>query len=107
MPAPAHVELTCSFLHPVHTLRVTLGQGCMGLKLLGNSSAPLLAHRQERENKQVQEVGKNELVEARGGKQWQVNTAEQEEKDVYVCLFKVCSGDKCKSVRTVSILTVL
>jgi len=40
-------------------------------------------------------VGKNELVEARGGKQWQVNTAEQEEKDVYVCLFKVCSGDKC------------
>lgn len=48
-----------------------------------------------RENKQVQEVGKNELVEARGGKQWQVNTAEQEEKDVYVCLFKVCSGDKC------------
>lgn len=66
-----------------------------------------LADRQEKENKQVQEVGKNELVEARGGKQWQVNTAEQEEKDVYVCLFKVCSGDNCNSVRTVSFLTVL
>lgn len=52
-------------------------------------------------------MGKNELVEARGGKQWQVNTAEQEEKDVYVCLFKVCSGDKCESVRTVPLLSVL
>lgn len=52
-------------------------------------------------------MGKNELVEARGGKQWQVNTAEQEEKDVYVCLFKVFSGDKCESVSTVSLLSVL
>lgn len=57
-----------------------------------------LADRQEKENKQVQEVGEKELVEARGGKQWQVNTAEQEEKDVYVCLLKVCSGDRCKSL---------
>jgi len=86
---------------------VPLGRGCIGLALWGDSSALLLADRQERENKQVREVGRKELVEARGGKQWQVNTAEQEEKNVYVCLFKVCSRDKCKSVRTVSLLTVL
>lgn len=84
-----------------------LGLRWAGLQLLGGSSAPLLADRQERENKQVQDMGKNELVEARGGKQWQVNTAEQEEKDVYVRLFKVCSRDKCKSVRRVSLLSVL
>lgn len=46
-------------------LRVPLGWGCVGLLLLGDSSALLLADRQERENKQVEEVGKNELVEAR------------------------------------------
>lgn len=79
----------------------------MGLQLLGDCSALLLADGQERENKQVEKQGKNELVEARGGKQWQVNAAEQEEKDVYVCLFNVCRGDKCKPVRTVSLLIVL
>lgn len=79
----------------------------MGLQLLGDCSALLLADRQEKENKQVEKEGKNELVGARGGKQWQVNTAEQEEKYVYVCLFNVCRGDKCKPVRTASLLIVL
>lgn len=46
----------------------------MELLLLEASSAVLLADRQERENKQIREVGKNELVEAKGQKQWQVNT---------------------------------
>lgn len=107
MPLAACTELTCSVLHPFDVLRVPLGQGRVGLQILGDPSAIQLADRQQKENKQVQEVGKNGLVEARGGKQWQVNTAEQEEKDVYVCLLQVCGGDNCKSVRTVSPLTVL
>lgn len=53
---------------PAHVLRVPLGQGCVGLQILGDPSEMQLADRQEKENKQVQEVGRNELVEARGGK---------------------------------------
>lgn len=81
--------------------------GMCGAADFGGSFSAAAGNRQEKENKQVQELEKNELVEARGGKQWQVNTAEQEEKDVYVCLFKVCSGGNCKSARTVSPLTML
>lgn len=68
LPLPACTELTCSVLHPTHVLRVPLGQGCVGLQILGDPSEMQLADRQEKENKQVQEVGRNELVEARGGK---------------------------------------
>lgn len=58
MPTPVHKELACYFLCPIHTLRVPMGWACMGLQLLGGSSVPLLAGRQEREKKQFRRWGK-------------------------------------------------